>query len=106
MAATLYGLVNGVTPSAERYDFKAEAGHGERREILAENDHAKQTFIAKNLCAAMTFMFHDQTATGLEIARRLMRRWLLSRAPSGTNVASSMLPVGCQFLGMTITRIW
>ena len=71
MAATPYGLVNGVTPSGECYESKAEAGHGERREILAEDDHAKQTFIAKDLCAAMTFMSHDQTATGLEIAWRL-----------------------------------
>ena len=97
MAATPYGLVNGVTPSGERYDSKAEVGHNDHGEILAENDHAKQTFIAENLCAAMTFMFHGQTATGLEIAKRLYEALALkSRAPWNQRClinAASGLPI-------------
>ena len=52
MAATAYGLVNGVTPSGERFD----AGHP------GENDHAKHVFVGENLCAAMTFIYHGQAA--------------------------------------------
>lgn len=61
MQATEYGLVNGTTPEGERFD----AG------CSGENDHGKQIFVGENLCAAMTFMYHDRVDTGLEIARRL-----------------------------------
>lgn len=61
IAATAYGLVNGVTPDGHRFD----AGHG------GENDHAKQTFVGESLCAAMTFIYYEQDDLGLEIARRL-----------------------------------
>lgn len=61
MKATAHGLVNGVTPDGERFD----AGHP------GENDHGKQIFIGENLCAAMTFMYHNHRDVGLEIARRL-----------------------------------
>jgi uncharacterized protein (DUF608 family) len=61
MAATAYGLVNGVTPDGQRFD----AGHP------GENDHAKQTFVGESLCAAMTFIYHGLEEVGLEIARRL-----------------------------------
>lgn len=61
MSATPYGLVNGVMPDGQRFD----AGYA------TEGDHAKQTFVGENLCAAMTFLYHDRTETGLEIARRI-----------------------------------
>ncbi len=61
MAATKYGLVNGVTPAGQRYD----AGYP------GAGDHGKQVFIGENLCAAMTFIYHGQEDVGLEIARRL-----------------------------------
>ncbi|MCL5274137.1 MAG: GH116 family glycosyl hydrolase, partial [Chloroflexi bacterium] len=61
MAATAYGLVNGMTPDGRRFD----AGWPQ------EGDHAKHTFVGENLCAAMTFMYHGQGHTGVEIARRI-----------------------------------
>jgi uncharacterized protein (DUF608 family) len=61
MTATEHGLVNGVTPEGERFD----AGHPE------ENDHGKHIFVGENLCAAMTFIYHNRRDVGLEIARRL-----------------------------------
>ena len=61
MAATAYGLVNGVTPSGDRFD----AGHP------GENDHAKHVFVGENLCAAMTFLYHGREAEGLAIAERI-----------------------------------
>jgi non-lysosomal glucosylceramidase len=61
MAATAYGLVNGVTPEGQRFD----AGWAQ------EGDHAKHTFVGENLCAAMTFIYHGQQEVGLEIARRI-----------------------------------
>ena len=71
MAATPYGLVNGVTPAGERYDSTAERTFDGVVEIATGNDHAKQTFVGETLCAAMTFMFHGHTETGLEIGRRV-----------------------------------
>ena len=79
MAATPYGLVNGVTPEGERYDSKAEATDGVV-DIAANNDHAKQTFVGETLCAAMTFMYHDRADTGLEIARRVYEALALKAA--------------------------
>lgn len=70
MAATPYGLVNGVTPAGERFD----AGHP------GENDHAKHTFVGENLCAAMTFIYHGREAIGLEIARRIYEALALKSA--------------------------
>jgi uncharacterized protein (DUF608 family) len=70
MAATAYGLVNGVTPDGQRYDSKAEATETVVS-IAANNDHARQVFFGENMCAAMTFIYHGQRETGLEIARRL-----------------------------------
>jgi uncharacterized protein (DUF608 family) len=63
MAATSYGLVNGVTPDGAPFDtgFGGENG----------NDHAKHTFVGENLCAAMTFMYHGRRELGIEIARRI-----------------------------------
>jgi uncharacterized protein (DUF608 family) len=61
MAATAYGLVNGMTPDGKRFD----AGYPQ------EGDHAKHTFVGENLCAAMTFLYHGQEQPGLEIARRI-----------------------------------
>jgi len=61
MAATAYGLANGVTPDGQRFD----AGWPQ------EGDHAKHVFVGENLCAAMTFLYHGQTETGLEIAKRI-----------------------------------
>lgn len=61
MKATQYGLVNGVTPDGKRFD----AGYS------SNNDHGKQVFFGENLCAAMTFMYHDFHETGVEIAKRI-----------------------------------
>lgn len=61
MAATAYGLANGVTPDGQRFD----AGWPQ------EGDHARHVFVGENLCAAMTFLYHGQTGTGLEIAKRI-----------------------------------
>ncbi|MDH5688189.1 MAG: GH116 family glycosyl hydrolase [Candidatus Bathyarchaeota archaeon] len=63
MKATTHGLVNGVTPQGERYDAGYHGGN--------DNDHGKHIFIGENLCAAMTFMYHNRRDIGLEIARRL-----------------------------------
>ncbi len=79
MAATPYGLVNGVTPEGERYDSKANATEG-AVDILANNDHAKQTFVGETLCAAMTFLYHGRADTGLEIARRVYEALALKTA--------------------------
>lgn len=61
MKATAYGLVNGVTPTGERFVTKPDD----------EYDHGRQIFIGENLCAAMTFIYHHRQDVGLEIARRL-----------------------------------
>lgn len=61
MKATVHGLVNGVTPEGERFD----TGHP------GDNDHGKHIFVGENLCAAMTFMYHNRREVGEEIARRL-----------------------------------
>lgn len=72
MPATAYGLVNGVTPDAQRFD----AGWQH------EGDHGKHVFVGENWCAAMTFMYHGHAETGLEIARRIYEAVALkSRSP-------------------------
>jgi non-lysosomal glucosylceramidase len=63
MAATSYGLVNGVTPEGERFDTGFSS--------TSENDHGKHTFVGEDLCAAMTYMYHDRAEVGAEIARRI-----------------------------------
>ena len=69
MAATVHGLVNGVTPEGDRFVSKPDPD--QHPTILADNDHARQVFVGENLCAAMTFIYHGQTDTGLEIAKRI-----------------------------------
>lgn len=72
MAATAYGLVNGVTPDGQPFVTGSPG----------DNDHAKQTFIGESLCAAMTFIYHHRETVGLEIARRLYEAMALkSRSP-------------------------
>ena len=61
MAATAYGLANGVTPDGARFD----AGWPQ------EGDHARHTFVGENLCAAETFIYHGHQEIGLQIARRI-----------------------------------
>ncbi len=70
MQATAYGLVNGVTPDGMRHD----AGYEE------SNDHGKHTFVSESLCSAMTYMYHGQKETGLEIVRRLYESIALKSA--------------------------
>lgn len=71
MAATPHGLVNGVTPDGQRYDSKADVTDTVVG-VLPNNDHARQVFLGENLCAAMTFAYHGERETGLEIARRMI----------------------------------
>jgi uncharacterized protein (DUF608 family) len=72
MAATAYGLVNGVTPDGARFD----AGWPQ------EGDHARHTFVGENLCAAETFVYHGHVDVGLEIARRIYEAIVLkTRSP-------------------------
>ncbi|HEY3342484.1 MAG TPA: GH116 family glycosyl hydrolase, partial [Anaerolineae bacterium] len=72
MAATAYGLVNGVMPDGTRFD----AGWPQ------EGDHARHTFVGENLCAAETFIYHGHEDVGLEIARRIYEAIALkSRSP-------------------------
>lgn len=72
MAATAYGLVNGVTPEGARYDTGWPEG----------NDHGRHIFVGESLCAAMTFIYHRRDDVGLEIARRLYEAIALkSRSP-------------------------
>lgn len=61
MAATSYGLVNGVTPDGSRFD----SGYG------GDNDFGRHTFVGESLCAAMTFMYHGRPDVGIEIAKRI-----------------------------------
>jgi uncharacterized protein (DUF608 family) len=61
MRATAYGLINGVTPDAKPFDTQ----------LNPSGDHAKNIFVGENLCAAMSFLYHDRQDVGLEIARRL-----------------------------------
>ncbi len=61
MAATAYGLVNGVAPDGRKFD----AGWPQ------EGDHARHTFVGENLCAAMTFMYSGRRDTGMEIVKRI-----------------------------------
>ena len=60
MAATEFGLVNGVTPEGERYITQTNP-----------DDHGAQIFVGENLCAAMTFIYEDQETIGISIAKRL-----------------------------------
>lgn len=96
MAATPYGLVNGVTPDGQRYDSKADATN-EELAIGANNDHARQVFFGENFCAAMTFIYHGRADTGLEIARRIYESVALKAVSPWNqrciNDADSGLPV-------------
>jgi uncharacterized protein (DUF608 family) len=87
MTATAYGLVNGMTPEGTRFD----AGWPH------EGDHARQTFVGENWCAAMTFMYHGHADIGLEIARRIYEAVALkTRSPWNQRClisAESGLPV-------------
>jgi uncharacterized protein (DUF608 family) len=75
VAATRFGLVNGVTPDGERFD----AGHGV---VWEGNDHAKQTFVGEGLCASMTQIYHGRAELGTEIARRIYEAVVVvSRTP-------------------------
>jgi uncharacterized protein (DUF608 family) len=72
MAATAYGLINGVSPDGKPYDTKFRPGL----------DFGVNIFVCENLCAAMTFMYHGKKDVGLEIARRLYRTAAIkTRAP-------------------------
>jgi uncharacterized protein (DUF608 family) len=72
MEATSYGLINGVTPDGKPFDTK----------LHPAGDHACNIFVGENLCAAMTFIYHRRTSTGLEIARRLYEAMALkNRSP-------------------------
>ena len=80
MGATEHGLVNGVNPDGTRYVSKPDPDRFP--DILPNNDHSTQVFVGENLCAAMTFIFHGQRETGLEIARRIYEAVALtSRTP-------------------------
>lgn len=61
MAATSYGLINGVTPDGRPFDstFNPAA------------DFGLNIFVGENLCAAMTFLYHGRREAGLEVARRM-----------------------------------
>lgn len=72
MAATSYGLINGVTPEGKPYDTK----------VHPEGDFGMNIFVGENLCAAMTFMYYGRKDVGLEIARRLYRTMAIkTRSP-------------------------
>ena len=82
MAATKQGLVNGVNLDGSRYDSKQDTDADQSVDIMPNNDHAKQVFVGENLCAAMSFIYHGQPETGLEIARRIYEAMALtSRSP-------------------------
>ncbi len=82
MGATEQGLVNGVNPDGTRYNSKQDADADQTVDILPNNDHATQVFVGENLCAAMSFIYHGQAETGLEIARRIYEAVALtSRTP-------------------------
>lgn len=71
MHATAHGLVNGVTPDGQRYDSRDNRKTIFEVQADEQNDFAKQIFVAENLCAAMTFMYHGQIDTGMTIAQRI-----------------------------------
>ena len=82
MGATEHGLVNGVNPDGSRYVSKPDSDADQVVDILPNNDHATQVFVGENLCAAMSFIYHGQAETGLEIARRIYEAVALtSRTP-------------------------
>jgi len=62
MAATAYGLVNGVAPDGEYFD----TDFGGKNCYV----HGKHVYVGESLCAAMTFVYCDRVDVGLEIARR------------------------------------
>jgi uncharacterized protein (DUF608 family) len=61
MRATAYGLINGVTPDGKPFDTQ----------LNPSGDFAKNMFVGENLCAAITFIYHNRRDVGLEIAHRL-----------------------------------
>ena len=69
MADTEHGLVTGVNPDGTRHISKSDPDKHPR--ILPNYEHGRQVFVGENLCAAMSFIYHGQRETGLEIARRL-----------------------------------
>lgn len=71
MRATAHGLVNGVTPDGQRYDSRDKRKTIFEAQADEQNDFAKQIFVAENLCAAMTFMYHGDGTTGMIIAERI-----------------------------------
>ncbi len=90
VAATRFGLVNGVTPDGERFD----AGHGA---VSEGNDHAKQTFVGEGLCAAMTQIYQGRRDVGMAMAQGIYRALFdVSRSPWNQRClfdAASGLPV-------------
>ena len=77
MAATEHGLVIGVNPDGARHISKSDPDKHPR--ILPNYEHRRQVFVGENLCAAMSFIYHGQRETGLEIARRLYEAVALTR---------------------------
>jgi uncharacterized protein (DUF608 family) len=71
MQATMHGLVNGVTSDGQRYDSRDKRKTIFEVQADEQNDFAKQIFVAENLCAAMTFIYHGDQATGMVIAERI-----------------------------------
>ena len=71
MQATVHGLVNGVTPDGQRYYSRDKRKTIFEQQADEDNDFAKQIFVAENMCAAMTFLYHGDTTTGLQIAQRI-----------------------------------
>jgi uncharacterized protein (DUF608 family) len=78
MAATRHGLVNGVSPDGKRFFSKAHVLPEQHIGIDLDNDHAMHIFVGESLCAAMTFLYHGHSETGLEIARRLYESFALT----------------------------
>lgn len=72
LAATSYGLINGVSPDGKPFDTR----------VHPEADFGRNIFVGENLCAAMTFMYQGRKDVGLEIARRLYRAMAIkTRSP-------------------------
>lgn len=98
MQSTIHGLVNGATATGQRYDSRDRTKTSIFEVTIdPETDFAKQIFVAENLCAAMTFIYHGQAETGLEIARRIYaavaitsrspwNQWCLINAETGLPV--------------------
>jgi uncharacterized protein (DUF608 family) len=98
MQSTIHGLVNGATATGQRYDSRDRTKTSIFEVTIdPETDFAKQIFVGENLCAAMTFIYHGQRETGLEIARRIYaavaitsrspwNQWCLINAETGLPV--------------------